>query len=165
MMLLERALEAGAFMLRVAETLTPYAVVVDPGGTVSLVSVDARSADPDELEMQLVSALQSDAKDGVIEGAAWAYTIDVKTPEYAGPALKVYVDAAREKPFVAYTPYTFSLGDPAELGDTHRIEAEHSVLFSGAAAAPKKMPASKKKAAPAQKTVSKKKKTVSKKKR
>jgi len=158
MMLLERALEAGAFMLRLAETLTPYAVVVDPGGMVSLVSVDARSADPDELEMQLVGALQSDAQDGVIQGAAWAYTIDVKTPEYAGPALKVYVDVDGEQPFVAYTPYTFSMGEPADLGDTHRIDAEHSVLFTGA---PKKKPAVKK-AAPAKKRGSKKKPTAAK---
>ncbi len=173
MMLLERALEAGAFMLRVAETLTPYAVVVDPGGTVSLVSVDARSADPDELEMQLVGALQSDAQDGVIQGAAWAYTIDVKTPEYAGPALKVYVDADGEQPFVAYTPYTFSMGEPADLGDTHRIDAEHSVLFTGTPtkkkpaakkAAPAKKPGSKKRPTAA-KSVAKKKKTASTKKR
>jgi len=167
-MLLERALEAGAFMLRVAETLTPYAVVVDPGGTVSLVAVDARSADPDELEVQLVAALQSDAKDGVIQGAAWAYTIDVKTPEYSGPALKVYVDVDSEQPFVAYTPYEFSLGEPAQLGDTHRIDAEHSVLFTGPPArAPKKKLVEKvvKKAPPAKKPVSKKKKPVSKKKR
>jgi hypothetical protein len=158
MLRLERALEAGAFMLRLAETLTPYAVVVDPGGMVSLVSVDARSADPDELEMQLVGALQSDAQDGVIQGAAWAYTIDVKTPEYAGPALKVYVDVDGEQPFVAYTPYTFSMGEPADLGDTHRIDAEHSVLFTGA---PKKKPAVKK-AAPAKKRGSKKKPTAAK---
>lgn len=169
MMLLERALEAGAFMLRVAETLTPYAVVVDPGGTVSLVAVDARSADPDELEVQLVGALQSDANDGVIQGAAWAYTIDVKTPEYTGPALKVYVDVEGEQPFVAYTPYTFSMGEPAQLGDTHRIDAEHSVLFTGAPPKPKKKPvvtkaAPVKKSAPAKKVVAKKKtKTVSKK--
>lgn len=162
MMLLERALEAGAFMLRVAETLTPYAVVVDPGGTVSLVAVDARSADPDELEVQLVGALQSDANDGVIQGAAWAYTIDVKTPEYTGPALKVYVDVEGEQPFVAYTPYTFSMGEPAQLGDTHRIDAEHSVLFTGEPPTPKtKKPGAKK--APVKKTAPAKKKAVAKK--
>lgn len=122
-------------MLRLAETLTPYAVVADSQGTPSLVSIDAHSADPDELEMQLVGALQADARDGVIRGAAWAYTIDVKTPDYAGPALKVYVDVSGEQPFVAYTPYTYSAGEAADLGDTHRLDAEASVLF---VAAPKK---------------------------
>lgn len=141
LVLLERALEAGAFMLRLAETLTPYAVVADSEGTPSLVSVDAQSADPDELEMQLVGALQADARDGVIRGAAWAYTIDVKTPDYTGPALKVYVDVSGEQPFVAYTPYTYSAGEAADLGDTHRLDAEASVLF---AAAKKKKPAKKK---------------------
>lgn len=125
-------------MLRLAETLTPYAVVADSQGTPSLVSIDAHSADPDELEMQLVGALQADARDGVIRGAAWAYTIDVKTPDYAGPALKVYVDVSGEQPFVAYTPYTYSAGEAADLGDTHRLDAEASVLF---VAAPKKKPA------------------------
>lgn len=142
LVLLERALEAGAFMLRLAETLTPYAVVADSEGTPSLVSVDAQSADPDELEMQLVGALQADARDGVIRGAAWAYTIDVKTPDYTGPALKVYVDVSGEQPFVAYTPYTYSAGEAADLGDTHRLDAEASVLF--AAATTKKKPAKKK---------------------
>lgn len=147
--LLGRALEAGAFMLRLSETLTPFAVVSDPAGTPGLVSIDAEHADPDELEMQLVEALKADAGDGIIRGAAWAYTIDVKTPDYEGPALKVYVDVNGEQPFVAYTPYTFSMGEPAELGDTHRLDAETSVLF-GAAAAPKKK-AVKKKAKPAAK--------------
>ncbi|MBL8919938.1 MAG: hypothetical protein JNJ54_13815 [Myxococcaceae bacterium] len=127
--LLERALEAGAFMLRLTETLTPYAVVADSKGEPSLVAIDARTADPDELEMQLVGALKRDAAEGLILGAAWAYTIDVKTPEYEGPALKAYVDVRGERPFVAYTPYVFSLGDPARLGDTHRLDAEASVLF------------------------------------
>lgn len=152
-MLLERALEAGAFMLRLTETLTPYAVVADPKGEPSLVSIDARTADPDELEMQLVGALQKDANDGLIRGAAWAYTIDVKTPDYEGPALKSYVDVKGEQPFVAYTPYTFSLGDPAQLGDTHRLDAEASVLFHELAA-PKKAVAPKtspKRATPAKK--------------
>ncbi|MER2560239.1 MAG: hypothetical protein ABTQ32_05960 [Myxococcaceae bacterium] len=146
-MLLERALEAGAFMLRLAETLTPYAVVADSQGTPSLVSVDAHSADPDELEMQLVGALHADARDGVIRGAAWAYTIDVKTPDYTGPALKVYVDVSGERPFVAYTPYTYSAGEAAALGDTHRLDAEASVLFS----APVKKAAKKKPIAKAKK--------------
>jgi hypothetical protein len=144
LVLLERALEAGAFMLRLAETLTPYAVVADSEGTPSLVSVDAHSADPDELEMQLVGALQADARDGVIRGAAWAYTIDVKTPDYTGPALKVYVDVSGEQPFVAYTPYTYSAGEAADLGDTHRLAAEASVLFSASKKKPvKKQPAKK----------------------
>lgn len=147
LVLLERALEAGAFMLRLAETLTPYAVVADSQGTPSLVSVDAHSADPDELEMQLVGALQADARDGVIRGAAWAYTIDVKTPDYTGPALKVYVDVSGERPFVAYTPYTYSAGEAAALGDTHRLDAEASVLFS----APVKKAAKKKPIAKAKK--------------
>jgi hypothetical protein len=129
LVLLERALEAGAFMLRLTETLTPYAVVADVDGKPSLVSIDAELADPDELETQLVASLHGDARDGLITGAAWAYTIDVKTPEYEGPALKVYVDVKGERPFVAYTPYTFTLGDPAQLGDTHRLDAEASVLF------------------------------------
>lgn len=128
--LLERALEAGAFMLRLTETLTPFAVVADAKGEPSLVSIDARTADPDELEMQLVAALKRDAAEGLILGAAWAYTIDVKTPDYDGPALKAYVDVRGERPFVAYTPYQFSLGDPARLADTHRLDAEASVLFS-----------------------------------
>jgi hypothetical protein len=157
MVLLERALEAGAFMLRVAETLAPYAVVIDPEGTMSLVSLEARSADPDELEVQLVEALQSDAKQGIIQGAAWAYTINVKTPEYAGPALKVYVDVESERPFVAYTPYSFSIGELAEFGDTHRIDAEHSVLFKGTVR--KKKALAKKRVAEKQSV--KKKKTVS----
>jgi hypothetical protein len=136
--LLERALEAGSFMLRLSETLTPFAVVCDPAGKPGLVSIDAQAADPDELEMQLVTALQGDARDGVISGAAWAYTIDVRTPDYDGPALKVYVDVQGERPFVAYTPYTFAMGDPAELGETHVLEAEASVLFPAVAATPKK---------------------------
>jgi hypothetical protein len=146
--LLERALEAGSFMLRLSETLTPFAVVCDPAGKPGLVSIDAQAADPDELEMQLVTALQGDARDGVISGAAWAYTIDVRTPDYDGPALKVYVDVQGERPFVAYTPYTFAMGDPAELGETHVLEAEASVLFPVVAATPKKKrPASAKPAA------------------
>ncbi|MBM4781951.1 MAG: hypothetical protein GQE15_30085 [Archangiaceae bacterium] len=148
-MLLERALEAGAFMLRLAETLTPYAVVADSQGTPSLVSVDAHSADPDELEMQLVGALQADARDGVIRGAAWAYTIDVKTPDYAGPALKVYVDVSGEQPFVAYTPYTYSAGEAADLGDTHRLDAEASVLFASVTGKKKPVKAKKKPTKPA----------------
>ncbi|MDX2009125.1 MAG: hypothetical protein SFW67_02985 [Myxococcaceae bacterium] len=152
--LLERALEAGSFMLRLSETLTPFAVVSDAAGKPGLVSIDARSADADELEMQLVTALQGDAKDGVISGAAWAYTIDVRTPDYDGPALKVYVDVQGERPFVAYTPYTFSMGDPAELGETHVLEAEASVLFPSVTAA--KRPRVKKKPAPKKGRTSKK---------
>lgn len=155
-MLLERALEAGAFMLRLAETLTPFAVVADGGGNPGLVSVDARTADADELESQLVAALQGDARDGVIRGAAWAYTIDVRTPDYEGPALKVYVDVQGETPFVAYTPYTFAVGEPAQLGDTHRLDAEASVLFP----TPKRLPAPKTRAAkPKPKPAARKKKT------
>lgn len=135
--LLERALEAGAFMLRLTETLTPFAVVAGPDGTPTLISIEAHLGDADELEMQLVSALQKDAADGVLKGAAWAYTIDVKTPDYEGPALKVYVDVKGERPFVAYTPYTFSLGDLAELGDTHRLDAQASVLFEEVREAPR----------------------------
>lgn len=157
LVLLGRALEAGAFMLRLAETLTPYAVVADSQGTPSLVSVDAHSADPDELEMQLVGALQADARDGVIRGAAWAYTIDVKTPDYTGPALKVYVDVAGEQPFVAYTPYTYSAGEAADLGDTHRLDAEASVLFAATVKKPARKK-NKKSAAPAK--ASKKKPTA-----
>jgi hypothetical protein len=159
--LLERALEAGAFMLRLTETLTPYAVVADPKGEPSLVSIDARTADPDELEMQLVGALKKDADGGLILGAAWAYTIDVKTPDYEGPALKAYVDVRGERPFVAYTPYTFSLGDPARLGDTHRLDAEASVLFHDAAPAPKapRAPKPRRKKAPAARRPAKKQKT------
>lgn len=162
LVLLERALEAGAFMLRLAETLTPYAVVADSEGTPSLVSVDAHSADPDELEMQLVGALQADARDGVIRGAAWAYTIDVKTPDYEGPALKVYVDVSGEQPFVAYTPYTYSAGEAADLGDTHRLDAEASVLFGGVE---KKKPAKAKKQAKTKKKKATTKKAPAKRKR
>jgi hypothetical protein len=122
-------------MLRLSETLTPFAVVSDAAGKPGLVSIDAQSADADELEVQLVTALQGDAAEGVITGAAWAYTIDVRTPDYEGPALKVYVDVRGERPFVAYTPYTFAMGDPAELGETHVLEAEASVLFPTEAAA------------------------------
>lgn len=157
--LLERALEAGAFMLRLTETLTPYAVVADAKGEPSLVSIDARTADPDELEMQLVGALTKDAAQGLIVGAAWAYTIDVKTPDYEGPALKAYVDVRGERPFVAYTPYTFSLGDPARLGDTHRLDAEASVLFHEPHAKPVAARRTKrlaKKKAPARKAATKK---------
>jgi hypothetical protein len=157
LVLLERALEAGAFMLRLTETLTPFAVVVDGAGRPGLVSVDARSADPDELEVQLVTALQGDARDGVILGAAWAYTIDVQTPDYEGPALKVYVDVQGERPFVAYTPYTFVMGDPAELGETHVLEAEASVLF--AQPAKKKPRVTTKKPAKKKKPAAKKKRT------
>jgi hypothetical protein len=127
--LLERALEAGSFMLRFTETLTPFAVVADGKRKPTMVAVDLETPDADELEMQLVSALKSDAQEGLILGAAWAYTIDVKTPDYEGPALKVHVDVQGEAPFVAYTAYTFSLGEVAELGETHRLDADASVLF------------------------------------
>jgi len=135
-------------------------VVADSDGAPGLVSVEVQSADPDEIESSLVNALQVDARDGVIRGAAWGYTITVKSPEYSGPALKVYVDVQGETPFVAYTPYVFRLGEPAELGETHRLVAEASVLFPG----PKKVV--KRKATSPRSTVSKKavsKKAVSKK--
>lgn len=141
--LLERALEAGSFMLRLTETLHPFAVVATGDGPPSLIAVDAHVHDPDELEMQLVAGLQKDARDGLLRGAAWAYTIDVKTPDYEGPALKVYVDVQGERPFVAYTPYAFSLGDPAELGDTHRLDAQASVLFDDASEKKPKKPTTK----------------------